>query len=182
MLVVRRCATTCNPNLQVIAVARQEEATSKQKEKAACVRMDTSRFPSIERSPFAKLLRWYRNSSLRLFLSEIRNLTHRMELTREIRAVERGRGKDSIRQWRDQSLIPLAYKGAYMLHMQQMEVRHPFLSIFDWLLLSRSWKAGLEYGIHIGKLQIQERSCDQFSQVPDTGTDTGSHSGRHAQR
>jgi hypothetical protein len=51
--------------------------------------------------------------------------------------------------------------------MQRMEVRHPFLSIFDLHLLSQSWKAGLEYGIHIGKLQTQDKSCDQVSQVPD---------------
>ncbi len=152
-----------------------------QSETTVRVHVDRSRFPSIERSLSARLLRWYRNSSLRLFLSEIRNLTHRMEWIHEIRAVEHGDGRDSIRQWRDQSLIPSAYTGAYIRHMQQAEGRHPFLSIFDWLLLSRAWKAGLECGIHIGKLQIQEQSCDQVSQVPDAGANASGHSRGHAQ-
>jgi hypothetical protein len=143
--------------------------------------VDRLRLPSIPRSPYARLRRWYQNSVLRLFLSEGNSALHRIRWIREIRAVERSDGKDSIRQWRDQSLIPSAYTGAYILHMQQTETRHPFLSIFDLLLLSRTWKAGLEYGIHIGKLQIQETSCDQFSKVSVEETDTSTHSGSEAQ-
>jgi hypothetical protein len=77
----------------------------------------------------------------------------------------------------DGALIPSAYTSAYIPYMQQTETRHPFLSIFDLLLLSRTWRAGLEYGIHIGKLQIQEPSRDQLSQVPDVGTDTSGYGG-----
>jgi hypothetical protein len=138
----------------------------------ARVRVDKSRLPANRRSLFGWFRGWYRNSLLRSLLSESSAVLHRSRWIREIRAVERSSGKDSIRHWRDQSLIPSAYADAYILHMQQTETLHPYLSIFDSLLLSRAWKAGLEYGIHIGKLQNREISCDQLSQVPDAGTDT----------
>jgi len=151
------------------------------KDKPERVRVDMSRLPCIARSPFSIVLHWYRNSALRLLLSEGNSALQRIRWIREIRAVEHSSGKDSVRQWRDQSLVPAVYKSAYISHMQQMETRHPFLSMFDLSLLSQTWKAGLEYGIHIGTLQSRDKSCDQFSQVPDAGTDASGHCGGHAQ-
>lgn len=144
-------------------MARQ--ATSIQKDIAARVRLDTSRLPRAVQSPFARLVRWWMNSVPRLLVLEGIASLRRNGWIREIRALERLDGKDSIRHWMDTALIPAACTNGYMLHMQQMEVHHPFLSISDLLLLSRTWRAGLEYGIHIGRLQIQEESCDQLSQV-----------------
>jgi len=159
----------------------QSPFTPTQKEISARVRVDTSRVPSIEYSLAGRLRRWYRNSLLRLLVLEVSNLSHRIGWIREIRAVEHGGGKDSIRDWIGQSLVPAVYTSAYISHMQQMETHHPFLSTFDLFLLSRTWKAGLEYGIHTGTLQSRDKSCNQFSQVPDAGADTSSHSGGHAQ-
>lgn len=126
-----------------------------------------SSFPSIWTSPLLVARRAYRNSALRVLLSECKSVLPRIRWILDICAVERRRGKDSIRHWMDGALIPSVYATDYMRYMRQVESLHPFLSIFDSLLLTRTWKAGLEYGIHIGKLQNQEISCDQFSQVPD---------------
>lgn len=92
-------------------------------------------------------------------------MLHRIGWIREIRVVERGRGKDSIRQLMEECLVPEAHKSAYIPHMQHTEARFPFLSIFDLWLLSRSWKAGLEYGIRIGTLQT---NTDRSSANPET--------------
>jgi len=51
----------------------------------------------------------------------------------------------------------VAYKSDYIPYMQQMEALHPFLSIFDRLLLTQAWKAGLESGIRIGMSQSQDK-------------------------
>jgi len=154
-------SATCNPNLQVTVMLRQVGTIPSQTETTARVHLDTvNRGLSTHRLLFLTFHHWWRNSALRLLLSEGNSLLRRMKWIREIRAVERQCGKDSIRQWRDQSLVPAAYKAAYIDYMRQTGVRHPFLSIFDLLLLSRTWKAGLEYGIHIGTLRTQEkRDC-----------------------
>lgn len=144
-------------------MSAQDSSISTLKDKPERVRVDTSRFPCIARSRFSIVLRWYQNSALRLLLSEGNSALQRIRWIREIRAVEHSSGKDSTRQWRHQSLVPAVYKPAYISHMQQMEARHPFLSMFDLFLLSQTWKAGLEYGIHMGMVQSRDKSCDQFS-------------------
>jgi hypothetical protein len=149
-----------------------QDTTPTPKEKTARGPADTLRLSlSSPISPFPILQRWYRTSVLRVLLWEGNAALQRIRWVLEIRAVERLSGKVSVRQWRDQSLVPAAYKSAYIDHMQRTEARHPFLSIFDLLLLSQAWKAGLEYGIRIGRSQNQDMSCDQISQVPGTGID-----------
>lgn len=115
---------------------------------------------------FPSLRRWYRYSVLRLLVLESSSVLRRMGWLLEIRAVERGRGKDSTRQLMEECLVPEAHKSAYIPHMQHTEGRFPFLSIFDLWLLSRSWRAGLEYGIHIGTLQTDKTHS---SANPDSG-------------
>ncbi len=134
-----------------------QSPTSTQKENLGRVRADPSRFQRIARSPLLIVLRWYRSSLLRLLLLECIAIPRRMEWIYEIHAAERLGGKDSIRNWIGQSRVPAVYKSAYISHMQQMEGHHPFLSIFDLFLLSQTWKAGLEYGIHIGTSQSPDK-------------------------
>jgi hypothetical protein len=103
-------------------------------------------------------MRWshpYR--ALRLLLWELCSLVHRIRWILQIYAVERLGGKDSIRRWMNSSGVPVAYKSDYIPYMQQMEALHPFLSIFDRLLLTQAWKAGLESGIRIGMSQSQDK-------------------------
>ena len=159
-------------------MACQDHTTPSLKDRTERAPVGTSNpSPSIQLSPFPFLRRWYQLSLLRVLLSEGNAGLRRIRWIREIRAVERLSGKDSVRHWMGQSLVSAAYKCAYIRHMQRMEVRHPFLSIFDLHLLSQSWKAGLEYGIHIGMLQNQDRSCGQFSPVQNARTKASSHSG-----
>lgn len=137
-------------------------------------------------SRWRSLRRWYRHSILRALVTESRALGHRIRWILDIRAVELLGGRDEVRKWMDEALAggSQSYKRAYISHMQQIVVRYPFLSIFDQILLAKSWKAGSEWNAQAGTLRSQEckvHSCNQFSQVPDAGTDTSSHSGGHAQ-
>ena len=59
--------------------------------------------------------------------------------------------------------MPAAYRPDYILYIRQLEARHPFLSMFDVHLVSRAWRAGLEYGIRIGKLQSQDQKANDTS-------------------
>ena len=115
---------------------------------------------SKKKTPLLLIFRRYRYSVLPQLLSEIRNLIRRMEWIRDIHKTERHHGKASVEAWIADSGVPSEHKCAYIPHMQHMEVLHPFLSIVNYLLLAQSWKAGLEYGIRIGKLQsqVKERS------------------------
>ena len=123
------------------------------------------RIPSHVHAPISKrislslrLRRWYRHSALRLLLSEIRALGHRIRWVLEIREVELLRGKDSIHNWMNDSLIggPQSYRLAYTGYMQRIEARYPFLSIFDLLLLAQAWKAGSEWNGRADTWQNQE--------------------------
>lgn len=112
------------------------------------VRSDISNQPeSTVYFPFAGLHRWYRYSALRLLLLELCNLVRRIRWVFQIRAVERLGGKDSVRHWMDEALIPApqSRQRTYIDYMRQIELAHPFLSIFDLLLLSKAWRAGSEW-------------------------------------
>lgn len=110
-------------------------------------------------SPLAALRRWYRWSLLRLLLLELRNLIDRIQWVSRIHAAERLRGLDSTRRWMDEALIPppRSRQHAYIADMREIESKHPFLSVFDLLLLSKAWRAGSEW---------KDRSEDT-SQSPD---------------
>jgi hypothetical protein len=112
--------------------------------------------------PFARLRRWYRYSVLRLQLREFCSLAHRIRWVSQIHAVERLRGKESVRLWMDEALMPppQSRQRTYIDYMRQIESDHPFLSIFDLLLLSKAWRAGSEWrdGTE-GKLQSRENGC-----------------------
>jgi hypothetical protein len=130
-------------------ISSQVEHHATVKEMAGRVQVDTSMLPhAIPRSPLARLRRWYRNSLLRLLVLEGNAIPRRIGWIRQIRAVERQRGKDSVRQWVYQGQAPTACTSAYIQYMQQTETLHPFLSIFEMHLVSRAWMAGVEYGIH----------------------------------
>jgi hypothetical protein len=109
------------------------------------VRSGTSNLPkSTAYFPFARLRHWYRYSELRLQLRELGSLMHRIRWVSQIHAAERLRGKESVRQWMDEALIPppKSRQRAYIDYMRQIEMDHPFLSIFDLLMLSKAWRAG----------------------------------------
>jgi hypothetical protein len=138
-------------------------------------------------SRWSSVSRWYRQSALRLLLAEIGALGHRIRWVLQIREVELLRGTESVRKWMDEGLCrgSQSYKRGYIFYMQEIDSRYPFLSIFDRLLLARTWKAGSEWNALSGTPRNQEctfpQSCDQLSQVPDAGSDTSSHSRGHAQ-
>lgn len=111
--------------------------------------------PTIRRAPLATLRRWYRNSLLRLLVSEGIAVPRRMEWIRQIREVERFRGKDSIRRWIDEGGGPLGEIDACIEYMRHMETLPRWVSIFEANLASRAWRAGWESGSRTCKQQNQ---------------------------
>jgi hypothetical protein len=125
-------------------------------------RLDISSLPiSIPKTSLvARLQRWYRHSALRVLLAECCSLRHRIRWVLEIRAVERQHGKGSVHEWIYRESVPWRqiYTPAYIRYMQQIEFRHPFLSIFDLHLVSQAWKAGLGYDNRICTSQNLDKS------------------------
>jgi hypothetical protein len=93
------------------------------------------------------LRRWWRTSALRLFLTEMGNLVRRMAGICEIHAWELlGHvGTPPILSGWTPLVGPQRYRRACIEYMQQMQTRHPFLSILDLFLLETSWRAGAKW-------------------------------------
>ena len=104
------------------------------------------------------LRRWYRHSLLRLFAAECGNLGHRIGRIQEIREAELGCGKEEVHQWRTNCAVGGPDTHDYIAYMQRIEADHPFLSIFDKLLLSQAWRVGWESGVERGILHNREDS------------------------
>jgi hypothetical protein len=103
------------------------------------------------------LHRWYRYSALRVFLSEIRSLPHRIGYIRKISAVERLQGPAEVRAWMD-GILDSGFqtdRRAGIRYMQHLSSRYPFLSIFDRLLLQEAWNAGWVSSVHADILHSQ---------------------------
>lgn len=144
----------------------QETSPSRQTETVGRVRLDRSKLPYRPKTPLERLRYWYQNSLLRLLVWEGSGSLQRIRWTREIGVVLPPAGMGLVPQnhlWFWHSPMPAAYRPDYILYIQQLEARHPFLSMFDMHLVSRSWMAGLEYGIHIGKLQSQDQKANDTS-------------------
>jgi len=106
------------------------------------------------------LRRWFRHSLLRLFVTECGNLGRRIARIQEIREAELGRGKEEVHQWRGSCGVGGPDTRDYIAYMQRIEAEHPFLSIFDRLLLSQAWRTGWESGVQRG---IQQNRDDIHS-------------------
>lgn len=109
------------------------------------------------RSLRAGLRRWYHVSVLRLLVEELRSLPERTGCALEMRALEI-RGYTGLS--RTGMGAPLAFesqscKRAYIRYMQQLQMDHPFLSIFDRLLVAQAWKAGSEWDDRTDTLRTQ---------------------------
>jgi hypothetical protein len=103
------------------------------------------------------LHRWYRYSVLRVFLSELRNLPHRIGYIRKISAAERLQGLAEVRAWMD-GILDSGFqtdRRTGIQYMQHLSSRYPFLSIFDRLLLQEAWNAGWVSSAHEGTLRSQ---------------------------
>jgi hypothetical protein len=124
----------------------------------------------------SRIRRWYRFSSLRLLVSEIRSLAPRSKWILQIREAKLHRGDQAINLWMKGAVVRGSerYKRAHICYMRQTRTEYPFLSVFDRLLLTKAWKAGSEWNARMGmsRNESQGHSCDQLSQVPNAGTNT----------
>ena len=102
---------------------------------------------STSHFPFSRLHRWFRGSSLRILLLELYSVVHRIRWVLQIREVEHLRGQAKVRTWLDEALIPPpeSRQRDCMRYIEKTLSLHPFLSIFDILLLTKAWKAGSEW-------------------------------------
>lgn len=112
------------------------------------VHPDTSNRPkSTSYFLVSRLRRWFHGSALRILLLELYTVTHRIRWVLQIREVERLRGQAKVHTWMDEALIPppKSRQRACICYIERTLSLHPFLSIFDILLLTKAWKAGSEW-------------------------------------
>lgn len=125
--------------------------------------MDTSSLPtSNQRSPRARLRRWYFGSVLRLLIQECRSLPARMARSLEIRAWWRRAESGSVPPEMEQFSVDgcRSCRHAYSLDMRRLEAEYPFLSIFDLQLATRMYLAGARRADCICRMRhIPERNC-----------------------
>lgn len=114
-----------------------------------------------------RLRRWYFRTALRLLFAEIRALGHHIRWILQIREVELRDGAEGVRLWMQSLPAGGPCTHDYIVYMQQISARFPSLSIFDRLLLTEAWKAGLESGDLFRTSQNQVESCDSpgFAQL-----------------
>ena len=95
---------------------------------------------------------WYRFSSLRLLLTESRNLGHRIGWCFRIRRVKLHRGDSATGLWMKEAafLGSGPYTRDHTRYMQDIKREIPFLSVFDRLLVAKAWKAGWESCARVG--------------------------------
>jgi hypothetical protein len=98
--------------------------------------------PPKSHVPWRIVRQWYRNSLLRLLVSEGTASLHRMEWIRQIREVELLRGKDSVRAWMYEGGVSGAYRASCIDYMRYMENLPQWVSSFEDHLVSRAWQAG----------------------------------------
>jgi hypothetical protein len=113
--------------------------------KESRVRLGISNLPPAPTPrPFLSLRRLYRNSSFRVLCDEIGALGHRIRWVLQIREAESLGHPAEILAWMDGCAVHGPKTRDYILYMQQVRDKCPFLSIFDTLLLTEAWKAGWE--------------------------------------
>jgi hypothetical protein len=131
------------------------------------VRLDTSSCPKSRSLSLAGVLRrWYYVSVPRLLAMELRNLFHHIKVSLEMPGLEIRGYRGSVRKG---MYAPLAFQSqscrrAYIRYMQQLQLEHPRLSIFDLLLVGKAWQAGSEWDGPVGILRTQDR-CSSANPV-----------------
>jgi hypothetical protein len=119
-------------------------------------------------SPLATVRRWYWRSSLRILLVELGTLRHRMKLALEIHEWERRCCRGSLPSLLAalSSLQSRSSQPAYTHYTQQVQARHPFLSVVDLSLLGQAYLEGWECGSRSGgSSQTSRMSCSSVDSV-----------------
>jgi hypothetical protein len=120
----------------------------------SCVhsRIDRSRLSSIS-TLFEFLFRIqcsYHFSALMLLVDGIRSFVPHMRWTQRMYKAKRQRANcnaDATLLWESGVLQgEHNYKHAHSEYMRREKSRYPFLSLFEWVLVSHAWKAGSEWG------------------------------------
>lgn len=147
-----------------------QSSTASPKENSVSVGVDTGApFPSkwiaLVRAPW----RWYQLSGLRLLLLEGSSLPLRMAaILRSASWVLRGymepvpKGLDRLPTYQSQ-----AHKVAYIRYIERIQANLQFLSLFDYHLVSQSWRDGWESCVRSYTEQNQTRMCSSAN--PDNG-------------
>lgn len=96
------------------------------------------------------VLRLSRDSTLRIVWRELCNLPHRIRWVAQINEAEHLRGSATIHRWLNEASIPPpeSRQSACIRYIRRTRERHPFLSIFDIHLITKSWIAGSEWSAH----------------------------------
>jgi hypothetical protein len=105
---------------------------------------------SIRSVLLSRIRRSYHLSALMLLVDGIRSFVPHMIWTQRMYKAKRQRANcnaDATLLW--ESGVPQqgghSYKHAHTQYMRHAKSRYPFLSLFEWLLLSHAWQAGSEW-------------------------------------
>jgi hypothetical protein len=105
---------------------------------------------SIRSVLLSRIRRSYHFSALMLLVDGIRSFVPHMVWTQRMYKAKRQRANCNAHAtllW--ESGVPQqgghSYKHAHTQYMRHAKSRYPFLSLFEWLLLSHAWQAGSEW-------------------------------------
>lgn len=122
-------------------------------------RMSYPHFHPIAKLPLC-LRRWYANSALRALLGELYAFRRRIRWVLQIREAEIHCRPEKVRDWMDTCAVSEPYTRDYSAYMQGVWDRHPFLSIFDSLLLTEAWNSGAESGARVNISHSQVKGAN----------------------
>jgi hypothetical protein len=130
------------------AMVRGSQEISDREEVESRVLQNTSSPHCVPRPNFSlRLRRWYSHSALRLLIVETSAARHRIRWVLGIQEAELRHGTEEVHALRESCGVSGPCTPDYILYMQHVEARFPFLSTFDRLLLSQAWRAGSESGV-----------------------------------
>ncbi len=139
-------------------------------------------------SPFASFQRWWDCSTLRLLAEEICNLPRRIQTTLARSHLRFGYSLPLYPTFDSKESQGQGYGflSACSEDIKRLQRDNRWAGCLDLELAGAAYQAGAHWAIHFFRkgttnLGSESLSCDQFSQVPDTGTDASSHSGGHSE-
>ncbi len=152
--------------------------------------------PGSASSPRAKFsyrlcapLRWWQRSTCRIVAQEIGALPRRILAVLHMPHLRFGHSLLSCSGSRGTGsfVAESEFVRACRIGMQQLQASHRWAGVLDLEIAAQAYRAGSDWATHNLVLcketgnAASVYSCDQFSQVPDSGANASSHSGCNSQ-
>lgn len=130
------------------------------------------------RTPADYLRAWWQHSYVRKLAQEICNFPRRTLAT-----LQRPSHFRYCFPPVPENLPARSYLESCSRDIESLRDEYPWAGDLDLQMAARAYQLGCRFAVGIRYTQNSSsaQSCDQFSQVPDAGTDSSGHSGGHAQ-